>query len=133
MPPDNLPYTFESWVLDATDDQRDLMRRSSVAVLADLHAIPDARSRFAYLDVDRPGATAMRRQELFSTVWQDIVYATRGLRRARGFSLVVLFTLALGIGATTAMITLVNSLLLRPLQFPEPERIVRFQSVNPRQ
>ncbi|HKN84495.1 MAG TPA: ABC transporter permease, partial [Pyrinomonadaceae bacterium] len=50
-----------------------------------------------------------------------------------GFLVIALSTLALGIGATTAMFTVVDSVLLRPLHFPEPERIVLFEGVNPRQ
>ena len=46
--------------------------------------------------------------------------------------MIAISTLALGIGATTAMFTVVNSVLLRPLQFPEPERIVLFHGVNPK-
>jgi predicted permease len=76
--------------------------------------------------------TAMRRSEMLSTFWQDVVYAVRGMRRARGFSLVVLLTLALGIGATTAMFSVVRGILLRPLPFPAPERVVRLWPGNPK-
>jgi putative ABC transport system permease protein len=55
----------------------------------------------------------------------DLKYAVRGLRRRPGFATVVVLTLALGIGATTAVFSVVNGVLLRPLPFPEPERIVR--------
>ncbi|HET9479114.1 MAG TPA: ABC transporter permease [Pyrinomonadaceae bacterium] len=63
---------------------------------------------------------------------KDIRYALRTLLKRPGFLLVALSTLALGIGATTAMFTVVNSVLLRPLEFPEPERIVLMEGVNPR-
>jgi putative ABC transport system permease protein len=63
---------------------------------------------------------------------KDIRYAIRTLLKRPGFLLVALATLSLGIGATTAMFTVVNSVLLRPLQFPEPERIVLFEGVQPR-
>lgn len=62
---------------------------------------------------------------------KDVRYAIRTLLKRPGFLVVALSTLALGIGATTAMFTVVNSVLLRPLQFPEPERIVLLESVNP--
>ena len=83
-------------------------------------------------DISHSHATAMRQHEMLSTVWQDIVYATRGLRRARGFSLVVLLTLGLGIGATTAMFSVVRGVLLRPLPFPDAERVVRLWPGNPK-
>src|SRR6476469_1377395 len=55
---------------------------------------------------------------------QDLGFAVRSFLKRPGF---------LGIAATTAMFTVVNSMLLRPLQFPEPERIVLFLGINPRQ
>src|SRR5215213_2808807 len=64
---------------------------------------------------------------------KDIQYAIRTLLKRPGFLIVAVCTLALGIGATTAMFTVVNSVLLRPLQFPEPERIVLVEGINPRQ
>ncbi len=63
---------------------------------------------------------------------KDIRYAIRTLLKRPGFLVVAVSTLALGIGATTAMFTVVNSVLLRPLDFPEPERIVLLEGINPR-
>jgi putative ABC transport system permease protein len=60
---------------------------------------------------------------------RDLRHATRQLVRAPGFSAVVILTLGLGIGATTALFTLVDAVLLRPLALPRPDRIVTLWNV----
>jgi putative ABC transport system permease protein len=57
-------------------------------------------------------------------VWQDVRYAMRTLRRQPAFSLTAILTLALGIGATTAMFSVVNGVVIKPLAYPEPENVV---------
>jgi putative ABC transport system permease protein len=67
------------------------------------------------------------------TLIKDLRYGIRSFLKRPGFLVIAVSTLALGIGATTAMFTVVNSVLLRPLQFPDPERIVLLDGINPRQ
>ena len=61
----------------------------------------------------------------------DLLFTLRKLRKSPGFALVVLLTLALGIGANTAIFTLVDGILLRPLPFPDPGRLVRVYQTAP--
>ena len=64
------------------------------------------------------------------TILQDIRYAARKLIQAPAFSLVAIGTLAVAIGASTAIFSVVNSVVLRPLPFREPERLVRVMNVR---
>jgi putative ABC transport system permease protein len=65
-----------------------------------------------------------------SAMLDEFRYALRGLSRAPGFTAVAVFTLALGIGATTAVFTLVDSVLLRALPHPQSERLLSIQHVG---
>jgi len=62
---------------------------------------------------------------------QDLRYAVRSLRRNPAFAAVTILTLAVGIAAATAMFTVAHAVLLRPLPFPESERLVEISEVNP--
>jgi predicted permease len=68
-----------------------------------------------------PGAQA---EHIFRDIWQDLRYAARTLGKQPGFTLAACLTLALGIGATTAMFSVVNGVVIKPLPYPESENVV---------
>ena len=68
---------------------------------------------------------------LLESMWQDVKYAIRSLRRSRGFAAIAVLTLALGIGATASIFSVVQTLLIRPLPFPDADRLVAVFATSP--
>jgi len=82
-----------------------------------------ARARDECVAIDEQAARTEGRANFFSTLRQDAVYAARVLRRQKVQTLLAVACLALGIGATTSMFTVTDALLLRPMPFPNGDRL----------
>ena len=119
---------------DLADEVRHFLEQATAAHLA-RGLSPDEARRAARLEL---GNTTVVREQVRAYGWENVVetlladlrYAARRLRRNPGFTAVSVLTLALGIGASTAIFSAVNPILFEPLPYPDAERIVMISDVG---
>jgi predicted permease len=90
-----------------------------------------ARRQFGNLTLIENDSREVWQRPSIESVFTDIHYAARMLRKNPRFTCIAILTLALGIGANTAVFSLVNSILLKPLAYPNPDRIVMPELISP--
>ena len=105
--------------------------------LSSLYGFERLRVRRSFTSVsNKPKSTKRRgsRDPIMSTLLQDFAFALRVLKRQPGFAFIVVLTLGLGIGANTAIFSVLSGVLLRPLPFHEPEQlVVAWETYRPRE
>jgi predicted permease len=90
-----------------------------------------AQERFGHLDLSKEQCRDTWHTQFVDTLLQDSKYAARTLRRSPAFTIVVILTLALGIGANTAVFSLVDSILITRLPYPDASRLVSITGTYP--
>ena len=106
--------TLKFWICTLTDLVRTAVRLRKSRPVSALPAYPVERKRVFIMD----------------TIWQDVKYAWRGMVNRPGFTLVLVTTLALGIGANSSIFCIVNSVVLRPLPYSNPDALVYLWEQN---
>jgi putative ABC transport system permease protein len=117
------------------DEEMAFHRANAEADFATHSMSPAEAHRAAARQFGNPAVLQDRSQAIvgfrFETIVQDLRFALRQMRHSPGFTLAVVLTLALGIGATTAIFSLVHATLLRKLPYPESDRIIAISDVRP--
>jgi predicted permease len=120
---------------EMSEEIRDHVERQASANLSAGMSPREARrqalAKFGAIEGVKEDCREERRGFWLETLWTDVRYGMRVLRKNSGFSGIAVLTLALGIGASTAVFSLVNAILLKPLPYPNQERVLMIWNTPP--
>jgi hypothetical protein len=105
--------------------------RAALVELSDNELLARELRRVERGIVREPAILGTEGRNLMAGFWQDLRYGIHTLRHNPGFTLIAVLTLALGIGANTAIFSVINGVLLRPLAFTDPDRLFMLWTDNP--
>ena len=98
---------------------------------------PEEAKRQAYVRFGNPRATRervwrYRSLSWLEDLWRDLRFAQRGLGKAPSFTIIAIFVIAVGVGVNTAVFSVINTVLLKPLTYPDPRSLVELRNTGPR-
>jgi predicted permease len=124
---------LERELAEELDFHRALKDRENTATGLSAEAAADlTRKQMGNMTLAREESRDMWSFFALERLWQDLRYALRTFRKNPGFTAVAAVSLAIGIGGNAAVFSLVNTLLIRPLPYSEPDRLVRIREVYPK-